>query len=198
MTSTSWRGVSPAQQHLVSILFSQYSMFYGGIQTLCSATSEFFAYFDPSNAGTVAQAIDGLIEYINSEGPFDGVMGFSQGAALAAMLLLQPSASATPLFSFAVFICAGVPLCEMSARKGVMRLLDPEVDMGRIAIPTAHIVGSKDENIAFSMTLAELCLENMRVVYDHGARHEIPFQPRVTKEMASCIEEVIRKAIFLQ
>jgi pimeloyl-ACP methyl ester carboxylesterase len=50
-------------------------------------------------------------DIVESEGPFDGVIGFSQGAALAASLMLERSKSATKgdLFSFAIFACASLP-----------------------------------------------------------------------------------------
>lgn len=53
-----------------------------------------------------------MLEYLDNEGGFDLVMGFSQGAALAASLLLHhqeeyPDAAA--LFKGAIFICSPLP-----------------------------------------------------------------------------------------
>ncbi len=50
-------------------------------------------------------------DVIEDEGPFDGVIGFSQGAALAASLMLEnmKSSSQHDLFSFCVFMGASLP-----------------------------------------------------------------------------------------
>ena len=115
-----------------------------------------FAYYDPTHPFTILQAIDDLAAYVSAEGPFDGVMGFSQGAALTAMLRARRS-PAEP-FRFAVFLCAGVPFCEASLRQGVLRHLDPKVDKEMIRVPTTHIVGSKDDALQASLMMKELCV----------------------------------------
>lgn len=52
-------------------------------------------------------------EIIEEEGPFDGIIGFSQGAALAASLILEDKKTRThgadDLFKFAVFAGASLP-----------------------------------------------------------------------------------------
>jgi acetyl esterase/lipase len=50
-----------------------------------------------------------VLDVLNEEGPFDGLMGFSQGAALAASLVLQHSDQGYPLVDCAVFICGTLP-----------------------------------------------------------------------------------------
>lgn len=59
----------------------------------------------------VADAHDLILNFIEDEGPFDGVIGFSQGAALASSLILRRAKDITaePLFQIAVFICASLP-----------------------------------------------------------------------------------------
>ena len=158
---------------------------------------KYFAYYDPTNATSILQAVNDLSSYVSAEGPFDGVMGFSQGAALAAMLLARDS-SLVP-FSFAIFLCAGLPFCEASLRKGVLRHLDPKVDRELIWVPTAHIVGAKDDALEASLGLKDLCYERARGVFDHGAGHEMPVSPKdVTGDMARCVEDVIARATFIQ
>ncbi|KAK1143255.1 hypothetical protein N8T08_006955 [Aspergillus melleus] len=48
---------------------------------------ESFSYFDESAASILGAVVD-LAQYIDSHGPFDGVIGFSQGAVLAATLII--------------------------------------------------------------------------------------------------------------
>lgn len=62
----------------------------------------------PSESELTA-ARDLVLEVLAEEGPFDGLMGFSQGAALAAGLILQHSDQVHPLVDCAVFICGNLP-----------------------------------------------------------------------------------------
>lgn len=190
-----------------------------GIAALFPNT-DYYAYYDPTSPQSILQALDDLNAYLAEEGPFDGVMGFSQGAALASMLISRfcnnamtsshtYTASSSP-FSFAIFICAGAPLCENSLRSGTIKYVDPakwkgsvmEEDLNartfKLPIPVANIVGRKDPDLAASMDLAGLC-QGSSVVLDHGAGHEIPSGSMlVLKQMAECIEEVITKATLVQ
>lgn len=158
---------------------------------------QYYAYYDPTDATSILQAVDDLSAYVSAEGPFDGVMGFSQGAALAAMLLVRDP-SRMP-FSFAIFLCAGLPFCEKSLRKGVLRHPDPKVDRELIGVPTAHIVGARDDALEASLGLRDLCYERLRGIFDHGAGHELPVNPKgITGDMARCVEDVITRATFAQ
>ncbi len=158
---------------------------------------QYFAYYDPIHPFSILQAIEDLAAYVSAEGPFDGVMGFSQGAALAAMLLARDSPPEH--FRFAIFLCAGLPFCEASLRQGVLRHLDPKVDKEVIRVPTAHIVGSKDDALQASLTMKDLCVARGRGLFDHRAGHEVPVSPQgITGDMARCAEEVIVRAMFVQ
>ncbi|KAK5940512.1 hypothetical protein PMZ80_006928 [Knufia obscura] len=59
----------------------------------------------------VEDAQEYLLDIVQDEGSFDGVMGFSQITALAASLILeqQKATRLEELFKFAVFICAILP-----------------------------------------------------------------------------------------
>ena len=160
-------------------------------------SAEYFAYYDPTNATSILQAVDDLSTFVSSEGPFHGVMGFSQGAALAAMLFAR-NPSSVP-FSFAIFLCAGLPFCERSLRQGMLRHLDPRVDGELIRVPTAHIVGAKDDALESSLKLKDLCDSRVRGYFDHGAGHEVPVNPKgITGDMARCVENAIARATFVQ
>ena len=86
------------------------------ILNCASGVDTFFAgpyycfYWLPSSK-EVQAAYDLILDAIEEDGPFDGVIGFSQGAALAASYLLQDARSAQPSNSFkcAIFFCASMP-----------------------------------------------------------------------------------------
>jgi hypothetical protein len=53
-----------------------------------SDEDEYFAYYDPQSPDSMRKAIDNLERYMTVEGPFEGIISFSQGSALAASFLL--------------------------------------------------------------------------------------------------------------
>jgi pimeloyl-ACP methyl ester carboxylesterase len=77
----------------------------------------FQCYYDRHETGGIRSALATLKEIIKEDGPFDGVIGFSQGAALAASLLLchqSDTPQKSPPFKVAVFIAGGLPLSPSS------------------------------------------------------------------------------------
>ncbi|KAF5565482.1 EF-hcalcium-binding domain-containing protein [Fusarium phyllophilum] len=72
-------------------------------------------------AKDLASAYTYVKTVIDEDGPYDGVIGFSQGAALAASLLLshqQQAPSAPRLFKFAIFLSSVLPAAA-SEKMGV-------------------------------------------------------------------------------
>ncbi|RMZ80676.1 hypothetical protein DV738_g2744, partial [Chaetothyriales sp. CBS 135597] len=164
-----------------------------GLESLDIPAEDFLAYYDTDDIATILAAIDDLGTYVEKAGPFDGVLGFSQGAVLAAMLLIRNRHA--PPFKFAVFVCAGTPFSEDLLRQGRLEYVNFERDGILINIPSAHIIGSKDPSVDHAYELARVCESHSQSVYDHGAGHEIPRSPRgVTEEMVRVIEDVIAKA----
>lgn len=75
-----------------------------------------YVYYNPLVPDSVLQTEADLLEVIRDEGPFEGVLGYSGGAALAAQLIIK-DCEANPLalpherpFRFAVFINGASPL----------------------------------------------------------------------------------------
>jgi predicted esterase len=131
--------------------------------------------------------------FITEHGPFDAVMGFSQGAALAASLIInhrKKNPTSAPLFRAAVFICGVRPWDGA----GMERIL-PQPDTYPIQIPTANIVGKLDSVYKESVQLFELCEPAQAAFFDHGSKHMVPFDLRNTEEMVRVIEETVKKAM---
>lgn len=74
--------------------------------------------YDPCEVSKVHDFVRGVLA---QGGPYDGVIGFSEGAALAAALLIEDASNIdgrqTPMFRFAVFVNA-VNLISPSAKLG--------------------------------------------------------------------------------
>ena len=166
-----------------------------GLEGFLSPEDGCFAFFEESAEG-LRSALKDLEGYVNAEGPFDAIMGFSEGASLAASFIASQKnwSEDSPPFKCAVFICAGGAWDS----QGQGKQLQPSDLDDLIHIPAANIMGSKDEHYAQSFNLSQGCDIRTREIFDHGGGHEIPRGPKVTVEMAMAINAVIDKALLTQ
>jgi predicted esterase len=71
----------------------------------------YFCWYERGDPGEVQAAHEHLRSVVDEDGPYDGVIGFSEGAALAAGLLLSDECSAAePRFKVAILFNSVVPL----------------------------------------------------------------------------------------
>ncbi|XP_058075899.1 rhodanese-like domain-containing protein 6 isoform X2 [Magnolia sinica] len=116
------------------------------------------------------ESYDYLKTVYSQMGPFDGVLGFSQGAAMAALLCAQRGRDDSALcFRFAI-LCSGFQIFSENVVWG-----------SSINCPSLHIFGGgerKDRQIAcsVSMELTHLFDEGSSVVMEHESGHIIPTQ----------------------
>lgn len=133
-----------------------------------------------------------MVEFVENNGPFDGVMGFSEGGIIAAMLLVEDSRQSFAGFKCGIFFSAAPPLDPDVVRGGILRCVDPDRDGGTlIQVPTAHIGGSNEclERLSLLSPMAplwckspallrdalvRLCDDNYRQVFLHNRGHDIP------------------------
>ncbi|KAG8162667.1 hypothetical protein KVR01_007145 [Diaporthe batatas] len=158
-----------------------------GIEEAFGKQEAYYSYFD-GTLQSIHQAVLDLAEYLDSEGPFDGVIGFSQGGALAATLLAAESRGLLPPFETtgndsrlkcAIFLSCGQPWDFAALESGVERRLSAEADGVCIRIPTAHFWGSNDmEGFLGNHEVVSLCEEKNRVVSVHKSGHGIPTASR--------------------
>ncbi|TPX18762.1 uncharacterized protein E0L32_002619 [Thyridium curvatum] len=88
--------------------------------------------------------VDGLINVVQSQGPFDAIMGFSEGGIIAATLLLEDARRPFANFKCGVFFSAAPPLDPDSLRQGEIRSLNPDMDGISLCVPTAHVFSYED------------------------------------------------------
>lgn len=157
----------------------------------------YYQYYDVYSATSMSQALSQLAHYISEEGPFDGVLGFSQGALLAATYLIQFSQDhpSRPLpFKCAVFFSGGIPVDPQALEKGELRHIDPKVAGEVVRLPTANIWGRNDTVWpGSSEVLCALCEDSNRNVYIHDEGHDIPGAR--AKEAVQGSVRAIRRAI---
>ncbi|KAI4189454.1 MAG: hypothetical protein LQ348_003787 [Seirophora lacunosa] len=170
-----------------------------GMESFASSAAEgFLQYAHGSDPASCLRALLDLESYVDEEGPFDGVMAFSQGAGLAASLLISRMqkepwrARSSPPFRCAVFFSGGVPedpsdveaAARMAAEQREMtfgeakvaprRLMSVEQDGEIIEIPTAHIWGRADHLYpTFGPVLSQMCKSSQREILVHDGGHEI-------------------------
>ena len=146
---------------------------------MAAVDATYYAYYDPSSIPSYIRAVEQLNDYVSIEGPFDGVMAFSQGAGLAAMYLvhksLQEPRQDSP-FKVAIFISSIAAIYDPVTwfKDSQIRRLDPAVDGQPISIPTAHIWGTQDELQSECKTVSELSDKASRAVFIHDSGHRVP------------------------
>ena len=106
-----------------------------------------------------------LTRALDEHGPFDGVLGLSQGAAVAAALV---ASRGSPRLRF-VILCAGYVPSAPTALKALH-------DAAPIRCPSLHIVGTADAVVApsASMQLFELFDSESRQLVQHDGGHILP------------------------
>ncbi|XP_051124603.1 rhodanese-like domain-containing protein 6 [Andrographis paniculata] len=125
------------------------------------------------------------IEYLKTVfsqlGPFDGILGFSQGAAMAALV----SAGVEKLGDFRfIILCSGFAV-DMAGHAD-----------GSIDCPSLHIFGSKEGrdrqiDCQASQQLAALFREDSRVIIEHNVGHMIPTRAPYIDEIKDFLKQFL-------
>ncbi|CAN8105524.1 unnamed protein product [Discula destructiva] len=137
-------------------------------------------------------AIRYLLEVVKKHGPFDAIIGYSEGATVAATMLLyqqrmQKLWGTAPLFKYGIFFAGWPPLDP----KTHDMVLSDESDE-RIETRTLHIVGSLDPYIDGSMALYNMCDADTAVLFDHAKGHTLPRDKDTIKELVEVIHDAVR------
>lgn len=117
---------------------------------------------------TIDSALDEIVANIDKEGPFVGVLGFSQGAALAAILcqILHTLHENQGQLKFGIFY---------SGFKSRLPAYSKYYERP-IAIPTMHVIGTLDTVVEEerTMKLYDACEPSKRVLLTHPGGHFVP------------------------
>jgi hypothetical protein len=164
-----------------------------------------YAMCDPLLALSCIQAMENLERYIAAEGPYDGIMGFSQGAniALGWMIKKQREAKGSKPkqlpFKFGVFFSNPWGVYDANAlADGQLVYLDHGTIEGLLDLPTAHIWGSADKGQALAQMISTACVVGKRSVFVHDRGHEIPRKTDTVISMAKTINRVMARALSVE
>lgn len=161
----------------------------------------FFSYYNwpqtvHDDGDSVTRAYDMLYEIIEEEGPFDCVLGFSHGGAVAAGLMVhhaEQNPYDSPLFRCAIFFSSFPPFRMNDNNEPILN----EGLEGKITVPTLHVMGSKDFVYKYSLDLYNLCKSESSAILTHDKGHEIPTDAKLVAKMAAAIRDLSRRSMFL-
>jgi acetyl esterase/lipase len=129
---------------------------------------------------------DCLVSLFDSDGPFDGVFGFSQGAALAALLVglrspdRKPVAHKPLIFNFV--IVAGAFLANDPALANLYRV------PASYHLPSVHIIGKSDLIVPSDYSREVSRLFKDPLVLEHGGGHIVAGNPEIREQVAAFLE----------
>ncbi|KAI0889176.1 serine hydrolase FSH [Annulohypoxylon maeteangense] len=168
---------------------------------VASPEKEYFAYSDPTVPASMSKAVANLDAYVDAQGPFDGVLAFSEGAGLTASYIAwkfrqDPARQkVSPMFKFAVFFSSLDTFDPEQIGKGSNSRPLLAQDNGEIIhIPTVHIWGRNDR-LTGAPRVRGICASQAREEYIHDGGHEVP-----GARMADAVKttaRLMRRAMFL-
>ena len=147
----------------------------------------------PASTGRIQAVLDRLYEVLDEEGPFDGIMGNSEGAAIAATFLVDylrrcVDNNTRSRLRCAVFFSGGP--AYMSNGSGIF--LNDECGQ-IITVPTCHIIGYNDPLIESALALHNLCDERTATLVDHGRGHLVPSEPAAWKYIIQGVRGLVAR-----
>ncbi|KAF0852780.1 mitochondrial serine hydrolase (FSH1) [Andalucia godoyi] len=118
----------------------------------------------------VEDAVQAVQAYNLSAGPFDGILGFSQGAAFASYLVATNALPAS--VKFMILVSGFVPRAQ--AVSHLYPATNQSVDVSPFSIPTLHVVGETDDLIPpkESQKLVD-CFADA-ILVKHSGGHYVP------------------------
>ncbi|TLS26606.1 hypothetical protein PpBr36_05475 [Pyricularia pennisetigena] len=142
---------------------------------------------------STARAMKYLSDIIQRRGPFDGIIGYSEGATVASTFLLHEQRrrhlmGGPPTLKYGIFF-AGWPPVDPKTHGLV---LADETDE-RVETKTLHIVGSLDPYLDGSMALYNVCDPDGAYLFDHAKGHTLPRDRETIKELADVVREAIEE-----
>ncbi|KAE8441695.1 hypothetical protein EG329_004568 [Mollisiaceae sp. DMI_Dod_QoI] len=154
----------------------------------------YYCFFEKHSEEEMQKAIDFVREIVEEDGPYACVIGFSQGASVAAAYIAQQQQSGSfedEPFKVAVFLCAALIPPQIATDDELVNTIG---SLGPIDISTVHVIGRKDPCAPQSLELVKSCTQNTAQVLLNDGSHDIPRDAIMTKNIAASIERALRQA----
>ncbi|TGO59557.1 hypothetical protein BCON_0043g00150 [Botryotinia convoluta] len=165
-----------------------------GIQEVFGSHVDCYSYFDGKDpsAASILEAVTDLANYIASNGPFDAVIGFSQGAVLAATLIIGAD---EPLFKCAIFLCGGLPFDMAALRDNrVVECTSISVERGLVRIPVVNCWADNDRDYpGMGPPLSRLCLPENNEEVVHSAGHGVPSEGEDLERLSAAVNAILKR-----
>ncbi|KAI9643650.1 hypothetical protein NHQ30_008272 [Ciborinia camelliae] len=153
-------------------------------------------YFDETSTTSMLTALNHLDKFLEFEGPFDGIIAFSLGAALASTWIVDQVQRGIPIpIKCAVFLSAATPVSIDALRKDRLVHLDSNTSGELISIPTSHLWGVHDWLAGSARNLSEMCQGVDRSVFVHSGGHEVP---RSGEDLTRAVNSIRRCIVLAQ
>lgn len=156
-----------------------------------------FAYFDEDSPATALSAVKDLESFVETQGPYDGVIAFSQAVGLVGTWMIkQNRLGKTTGLKCAIFISGASPAVDFtSLEEGNVVLLSPDRIGQVIQVPTTHVWGSADPWNNVARDFSQLCKADVRSILIHEGGHEVPGSG--SKDVVTKIVNFVRRTILL-
>ncbi|KAK7214381.1 hypothetical protein V2G26_002384 [Clonostachys chloroleuca] len=172
-----------------------------GIALKTRQSDERYFGFTPDDPALCGQIIDSVSNFMASAKPFDGIIGFSEGACVAATIMIADEQLPQPVFRLkcGIFFCGLSPIDIQSCSdgKGEPRFLNYDEDGVMLRVPTAHIWSTEGGEFAnMGKDLVTISDEGLREESIHRLGHEIPGSrsDEGLEEAIRAIERTIERA----
>ncbi|KAF1912821.1 serine hydrolase FSH [Ampelomyces quisqualis] len=152
---------------------------------------ELMTYGVAKTDDSARETLNYLYQLLETEGPFDGIVGYSEGATIAGTLLLheqmrEKEEGRTPMLKCALFFGGWPPMTP--TLDGLV--LADESDL-MIEVPTTHIIGSLDPYLHGNIALYNICDPDTAFIFDHAKGHTLPRDKNMVKELGDIIRRMI-------
>jgi predicted esterase len=140
-------------------------------------------------------AVNIIIEQIEQNDAIQGLIGYSEGAGIAASVMIEEQrmkreTGRPARIKCAVFI-SGWPAVDFRAA----RFVTPDDEEDHIPVPTCHVIGAEDVFLEGSKMLYDICNVDNAELFDHGGGHVIPRNSRTLKELGDVIRNMIQESL---
>ncbi|KAB8214491.1 serine hydrolase FSH [Aspergillus novoparasiticus] len=148
--------------------------------------------FQGVSTDRVQKSLDTIFQAIREDGEISGILGFSEGAAMAASVLLeeqrlQGTGHYNPRIKFAILFSGSIPMKIVGDRVQYAGI----VEDAPIPIPTLHVLSPTDLFQRLSAYLFRSCDFDKAEIFVHSTGHLVPRETESLEELKQSILRLV-------